>query len=135
MSCYKLYSHEAALLTGNRFGYDDTFDALEVLLDQGNTAISRVVSPSLYGLWVKQPAAESHDAYTTRLEHSVYLSKDTLWLLHVLHADTANDGIKGVNFLSPITWVLVEIPNEKSVELPIALHLQHNKSPFCWPTP
>ena len=50
MSCYKLYTHEAALLTGNRIGYDDTFDALEVLLDQGNTAISRVVSPSLYGL-------------------------------------------------------------------------------------
>jgi len=50
MSYYKQYSHEAELLKGNSFGYDDTFDALEVLLDQGNTAISRVVSPSLYGL-------------------------------------------------------------------------------------
>lgn len=50
MSHHKRYSHEAELLTGNSSGYDDTFDALEVLLHQGNTAISRVVSPSLYGL-------------------------------------------------------------------------------------
>ncbi len=58
----------------------------------------------------------------------MYFSKDTLWLLHVLHADTADNGIKGVVLLSPITWVFVEIPNEKPVELPIAFHLQqHNK--------
>lgn len=53
------------------------------------------------------------------------LSKDTLRLLHVLHADTAHDCIKGVIFLSPAVWVFVEIADEKSVQPLVAPQLQH----------
>ena len=64
-----------------------TCDTLEVLLDQGHSPKCRIVSPSLDGLGIEEPAAEGDDAHTTRLQHSQDLSKNALRLLHVLHAD------------------------------------------------
>ena len=52
------------------------------------------------------------------------LSKDTLWLLHVLYADTAYHSIKCVVPLRPVVGVFVQIPDEEPVQLLIALELQ-----------
>ena len=54
----------------------------------------------------------------------MYLSKDTLWLLHVLYADTAHNSIKCIVPLRPVVRVFVQIPDEKPVQLLIALELQ-----------
>lgn len=71
--------------------------------------------------------AEGNDEHTPWLQHAQYLPKHPLRLLEVLHADSAQHGIKGVVCQRPARRIHIQVPEEEGVQAGVARQLRGDK--------
>jgi len=101
-------------------------------MGEGDQNPAWVRGKGLHTLRRVQAIAETDDAHPLRFQHPVDLWEHLLWLLEILHADTAHHGIKGGVCCRPAIRLPVQIPHEIAVQSWVLLQLQCKESPCSW---